>query len=87
MEGVPQGLDALIKFSAQHWEAWCDHIGRKQMQDLANTEWDNINQRHGWVVRLQHVIQQVILASKLYQQASRTSSDRHARAVEAAGSV
>ena len=62
MEGVPQGLDALIKFSAEHWEAWSDHIGRKQVQDLAKTEWVRINHCLGWVPRLQHAIRQVVLA-------------------------
>ena len=60
MEGVPQGMDAFIKFLAEHWEAWSDHIGRKQVQELANTEWDRINWGHGWVPHLQHAIQQVV---------------------------
>ena len=40
---MPHGLDALIKFSAKHWERWLEHIGRKLVQALANKEWDRVN--------------------------------------------
>ena len=30
--------------------------------DLANSEWNRINQSHGWVARVQHAVQQVVLA-------------------------
>ena len=60
MEGTPHGLDALLKFSTEHWEKWSDHIGRKQVLDLATTEWNPINQSHKWVARIQHAIQQVV---------------------------
>ena len=49
MEGVPHGLDALIKFSTEHPEKWSEHVGKKQVLDLANSEWNKINQSHGWV--------------------------------------
>ena len=32
------------------------------MLDLANAEWNTINQSHGWVARIQHAIQQVVPA-------------------------
>ena len=60
MEGTPHGLDALITFSTEHREKWSDHIGRKQVPDLANIEWNHINQSHGWAARIQHAIQQVV---------------------------
>ena len=33
----------------------------KQVHDLANKEWDKINRSHGWVPRLHHAIQQIVL--------------------------
>ena len=62
VEGAPHGLDVLIKFSVEHWEKWSDHVGRKQVLDLANAEWNQINQGHGWVASIQHAIQQVVPA-------------------------
>ena len=32
------------------------------MLDLAHLEWKRINQSQGWVARMQHVFQQVVLA-------------------------
>ena len=55
-------MDALIKFPAEDWQKWPDHVGRKYVLDLANAEWNMINQGHGWVARIQHAIQQVVLA-------------------------
>ena len=57
---MPHRLDALIKFSAEHWEKWSDHVGKKQVLDLANAEWNRINQGHGWVAKF--AIQQVVPA-------------------------
>ena len=62
MDGAPHGLGALIKFSTQHCEKWSDHVGKKQVLDLANAEWNRINQNHDWVARMQHAIQQVVPA-------------------------
>ena len=62
MEGAPYGLDALIKFSTEHWEKCSDHVGNKQVPELANSEWNRINQSHGWVARIQHAVQQVVPA-------------------------
>ena len=62
MEGTPHGLDALIKFSTEHREKWSDHIGRKQVLDVATTEWNRISQNQGWVARIWHGIQQVVPA-------------------------
>ena len=59
MEGAPHGLDALIKFSAEHWEKWSDYVSRKRVLDMANAEWNRINQGHGWVATIEHAIQQV----------------------------
>ena len=56
------GLDALVKFSTEHWEKWSEHVGKKQVLDLANSEWNRINQSHGWVARIQHAVQQVVPA-------------------------
>ena len=39
-----------------------DHVGKKQVLDLANAESNRINQSHGWVARIQHAIQQVVPA-------------------------
>ena len=60
MEGAPHGLDALIKFSTEHWEKWSEHVDKKQVLDLANLEWNKINQSHGWVARIQHAVQHVV---------------------------
>ena len=54
MEGASHGLDALIKFSTEHREKWSEHVGKKQLLDVANSEWNRINQSHGWVARIQH---------------------------------
>ena len=62
MEGVPHGLDALIKFSTEHWEKWSKHVGKKQVLDLANSEWSRVNQSHRWLARIQHAVQQVVPA-------------------------
>ena len=62
MEGAPHGLDILIQFSTEHRGKWSDHVGKKQVLDLANAEWKRINQNHGWVARTQHAIQQVLPA-------------------------
>ena len=62
MEGAPHGLGALIKFSTEHREKWPEHVGMKQVLDLANSEWNRINQSHGWVARIQHAVQQVVPA-------------------------
>ena len=43
MEGAPHELDALIKFSTEHREKWSDHVGKKQVLDLANADWNRIN--------------------------------------------
>ena len=37
------------------------NVGKKQVLDLANSEWNRINQSHGWVARIQHAVQQVVL--------------------------
>ena len=63
MEGAPHGLKALMKFSAEHWEKWSDHVSRKQVLDLANAEWNKINQGHGWEATIQHVNPQVVPAA------------------------
>ena len=52
MEGAPHGLDASIKFSTGHYGKWPDHVGKKQVLDLANLEWNRINHSHGWVARI-----------------------------------
>ena len=62
MEVAPHGLDTLIKFSTEHRGKWSDHVGNKHVLDLANAEWKRINQNHGWVARIQHVIQHVLPA-------------------------
>ena len=62
MEGVLHGLDALIKFSTEHWGKWSEHVGKKQVWDVANSEWNRINQSHGWLARIQHAVQQVVPA-------------------------
>ena len=60
MEGALHELDALIKFSTERWKKWSDHVGKKQVLDVANSEWSGINQSHGWVARNQHAVQQVV---------------------------
>ena len=55
-------MDALIKFSTEHWEKWSQNVGKKQVLGLANSEWNRINQSHGSVARIQHAVQQVVLA-------------------------
>ena len=62
MEGAPHGLDTLIKFSTEHWEKWSEHVGKKQVLDLANSEWNRVNQSHGWVAWIQHAVQRVVPA-------------------------
>ena len=62
MEGAPHGWDALINFSTDHWEKWSEHVGKKQVLDLANLEWNRINQSHGMVDRIQHAVQHVLPA-------------------------
>ena len=62
MEGAPHGLDASIKFSTEHWEKWSDHVGTKHVLDVANSEWNRINQSHRWVAWIQPAVQQVVLA-------------------------
>ena len=56
------GLDALIKFSKEHWEKWSEHVGKKQVQALANSEWNKMNDGHGWVAWIQHAVQQAVPA-------------------------
>ena len=62
MEGVPHGLDAMIKFSTERCEKWSDRVGKKLVLDLANSEWNEINRSHGWMAWIQHAVQQVVLA-------------------------
>ena len=53
-------MDALIKFSTEHCEKWSKHAGKKQVLDLANSEWNRINQSHEWVARIQHAVEEVV---------------------------
>ena len=62
MEGASHGLDALIKFLREHWEKWSEHVGKKQVLALANSDRNRIHQSHGWVAQIQHAIQQVVPA-------------------------
>ena len=62
MEGASHGPDALIKFSTEQWEKWSEHVGKKQVLDMANSEWNRINEGHRWVARLQHAVEQVVPA-------------------------
>ena len=60
MEVATHGLDAVIKFLTEYWEKWSEHVGKKHVLDLANLEWNRINESHGWVTRIQHAVQQLV---------------------------
>ena len=62
MEGAPHGLHTLIKFSTERREKRSEHVGKKHVLDVANSEWNKINESHGRVARIQHAVQQVVPA-------------------------